>query len=226
MSAAVPLVECRQLARTFGHGPTAVVAVHGLTCTITRGDLIALTGPSGSGKSTAVHLLAGIEEPTYGTITWPALGDRNELRPRHVGIVFQGSSLLAALDVVENVALPLVLGGAAHRDATKRAIDAIEFLGLSSLATRLPDELSAGQAQRVAVARALVGEPELIVADEPTGQLDRVNADTVTDALILTATELGAALVLATHDDHVASRFPTRWTMIDGRLQGALACST
>jgi ABC-type lipoprotein export system ATPase subunit len=225
MNPAAPLVECRRLARTFGHGPTAVVAVHGLTCTINRGDLIALTGPSGSGKSTVVHLLAGIDEPTSGTIAWPALGDRNELRPRHVGVVFQGSSLMAALDVVQNVALPLLLGGSRHRDATARAVDAIEFLGLSSLAARLPEELSAGQAQRVAVARALVGHPDVILADEPTGQLDRAHAAAVTDALIAAASESGAALMVATHDDHVARRCPTRWTMIDGRLQGALACS-
>jgi len=224
MNATRPLVECRQLARTFGTGSAAVVAVHGLTCTINRGDLIALTGPSGSGKSTVVHLLAGIEEPTSGTITWPLLGDRTELRPMHVGVVFQGSSLLPALDVVENVALPLLLGGTAHRDATARAVDAIDCLGLSPIATRLPDELSAGQAQRVAVARALVGRPDLILADEPTGQLDRANATAVTDALIATATKLGAALMVATHDDHVARRLPTRWTMTDGRLQGALAC--
>jgi ABC-type lipoprotein export system ATPase subunit len=212
------LVACHEVARTFGRGATAVVAVHGLTCRIRAGDLIALTGPSGSGKSTALHLLAGLDEPTTGAITWPAIGDRGALRPGPVSMVFQGPSLMPSLDVLENVALPLVLAGANDREARSAADDALDRLGMQGLRERMPDQLSAGQAQRVAVARALAGAPVLLLADEPTGQLDRANAALVIDALITTASTTGAALIVATHDPRVASRLTIRWDMADGRL--------
>ena len=194
------LVACDDVARTFGRGATAVVAVHGMTCHIRAGDVIALTGPSGSGKSTALHLLAGLDEPTTGSITWPAIGDRNALRPGPVSMVFQGPSLMPSLDVLENVALPLVLAGRSDQEARSAADDALNRLSLLGLRERLPDQLSAGQAQRVAVARALAGAPVLLLADEPTGQLDRANATLVVDALITTAAATGAALIVATHD--------------------------
>jgi ABC-type lipoprotein export system ATPase subunit len=212
------LVACNDVARTFGRGTAAVVAVHGMTCHVRPGQLIGLTGPSGSGKSTALHLLAGLDEPTTGSITWPAIGDRDALRPGPVSMVFQGPSLMPGLDVLENVALPLVLAGANDRDARAAADDALDRLGLHALRERLPDQLSAGQAQRVAVSRALAGVPLLLLADEPTGQLDRANAALVIDALITTANTAGAALIVATHDPRVASRLAIRWTMADGRL--------
>lgn len=204
------LVECVDLARTYGTGAAAVVAVHGATCRIPPGARIALTGPSGSGKSTLLHLLGGLEDPTAGTITWPE-------RPS-VGIVFQGPSLLPALDVVENVALPLLLARHRPADATTHARRALARLGIDDLAGALPDELSGGQAQRVAIARVLATRPLLILADEPTGQLDRQSADRVMSVLSTTADEVGAALVVATHDPVVAARLTVRWTMRDGRL--------
>src|ERR1700730_5380727 len=106
-----PLVRCTDVARTYGTGRAAVVAVRGVSCEVNAGEGIAIVGPSGSGKSTLLHLMAGLDDPTTGAISWPALGDRSALRPRLVGVVFQGPSLLAPLDVEENVALPLVLGG-------------------------------------------------------------------------------------------------------------------
>jgi putative ABC transport system ATP-binding protein/lipoprotein-releasing system ATP-binding protein len=196
-----------------------------LTCRIRAGESIALTGPSGSGKSTALHLLAGLDEPTTGTIAWPGIGDRRALRPGPVSMVFQGPSLMPALDVLENVALPLVLAGAADRDAREAAGEALDRLGLAGLRDRLPDQLSAGQAQRVAIARALAGAPVLVLADEPTGQLDRANATMVIDALLATAAATGAGLVVATHDGRVASRLAQRWTMTDGRLSEGDRCS-
>jgi ABC-type lipoprotein export system ATPase subunit len=132
---------------------------------------------------------------------------------------------MPALDVVENVALPLVLGGMSDQHARAAAERALEHLGLSSLGERLPDQLSAGQGQRVAVARALAGAPVLVLADEPTGQLDRANAMLVVDALITTAATTGAALVIATHDERVAARLTIRWTMNDGRLLEEQPCS-
>lgn len=233
MNAAAPpdgdvLVRAVGAARTFGRGPAAVVAVHRASCEITAGARLALTGPSGSGKSTLLHLLAGLDEPTAGTVTWPALGTRRQLRPGLVAVVFQGPSLLPPLDVAENVALPLLLAGLPEDEAGAAAHQALARLGLETLAAKLPEELSGGQAQRVAVARALAGRPRLILADEPTGQLDHRNGAVVIDALLEAAGTLGAALVVATHDPLVADRFADRWSMADGRLlipEGSLSCS-
>jgi ABC-type lipoprotein export system ATPase subunit len=212
------IVRADGVARTFGRGSSAVVAVHGVTCVVRAGDMIALAGASGSGKSTLMHLLAGLDVPTAGTITWPAIGDRAALRPGPIAVVFQAPSLMPPLDVVENVALPLQLAGVDRVTALQSAELALRRLDLESLASSLPEELSGGQAQRVAVARVLVGRPRLILADEPTGQLDHASGAMVIDALITTADEIGAALVVNTHDALVAQRFPQRWTMHDGRL--------
>jgi len=211
-------VRCEGAGRTFGTGVRAVVAVHGANCEIDTGRHLAITGPSGSGKSTLLHLLAGLDRPTTGTVTWPALGSWDELRPGPVGVVFQGPSLLPPLDVRENVALPLLLAGVSEAEAGAAADAALDRLGLSALAAKLPEELSGGQAQRVAVARVLAGRPQLILADEPTGQLDHLTGGAVIDALIESAVLLGAALVVTTHDPAVADRFDVRWEMADGRL--------
>jgi ABC-type lipoprotein export system ATPase subunit len=222
------LVRVAGVARTFGKGRAAVVAVHGVSGEIGAGARLALTGPSGSGKSTLLHLLAGLDEPTVGTVTWPALGERHQLRPGPVAMVFQGSSLLPPLDVAENVALPLLLAGGSPAEADAAARRALDRLGLADLAAKLPEELSGGQAQRVAVARALAGRPRLILADEPTGQLDHRTGAVVVDALLETADALGAALVVATHDPRVADHLAARWSMADGRLvvpEGSLSCS-
>jgi putative ABC transport system ATP-binding protein len=213
------LVRCELVARTFGTGIGSVVAVHGVSCEVRAGERIAVTGPSGSGKSTLLYLMAGLDQPTAGTVIWPALGDAERLRPSQVGMLFQGPSLLAALDVAENVALPLLLAGTDEPEAAERALRALDRLGLGELARRLPEELSGGQAQRVAAARVLAGEPRLILADEPTGQLDHATGTAVVEALLETAEELGAALVLTTHDPSVAELLPRRWAMTDGALE-------
>ncbi len=212
------LVRCEDVARTYGSGPTATVALHGTTCSVEAGAQIAITGPSGSGKSTLLHLMAGLDDPTVGTVSWPAIGDRRALRPGPLAMVFQGPSLLPPLTVLENVALPLQLEGVLESDARVAAHAALARLQLEELSEKLPEELSGGQAQRVAVARVLAGTPQLILADEPTGQLDRRNADAVVDTLVEVAAEHGAALVVSTHDPHVAERFSTRWSVADGRL--------
>ncbi|HEY0521639.1 MAG TPA: ATP-binding cassette domain-containing protein [Ilumatobacteraceae bacterium] len=212
------LVRAKGVARTFGNGSSAVVAIHGVSCEIRAGDLVALTGPSGSGKTTLLHLLAGLDVPTTGVVDWPLLGGIDDLRPGPVAVVFQAPSLLPPLDVAENVALPLLLQGANPATARTRAMEALARLRLDSLASKLPEELSGGQAQRVAVARVLAGRPRLILADEPTGQLDHASATLVIDALINAAVELGAGLVLNTHDRAIADRFETCWSMSNGRL--------
>jgi ABC-type lipoprotein export system ATPase subunit len=214
------LVRCDDVARTFGRGPAAVVAVRRVTCEIRAGQRLAITGPSGSGKSTLLHLLAGLDEPTVGDITWPAFGGRDALRPGPIGVVFQGPSLLAPLDVLENVALPLILAGASEAEALTGATAALDRLDLLSLAAKLPEELSGGQTQRVAVARVIAGRPRLILADEPTGQLDSLSATSVIGALLRGAEDAGAALVVSTHDRRIADRLTEWWRMADGQLVG------
>jgi ABC-type lipoprotein export system ATPase subunit len=220
-SAAGPLARCEEVARTYGRGASAVVALHGATCEVHPGDSIAVTGPSGSGKSTLLHLLAGLDAPTAGRVTWPAIGDRASLRPGPVGMVFQGPSLLPALTVLENVALSLLLTGATEADAQRGATEALELLDLDGLGAKLPEELSGGQGQRVAVARALAGRPRLVLADEPTGQLDHTAGALVVTALVDAARHLGAGLVITTHDPAVADRLHLRWEVRDGRLSAA-----
>lgn len=215
MSAA--LVQGTALVRRYGTGSSAVVALHDTDLTIHPGARIALTGPSGSGKSTVLHLIAGLDRPSGGSLSWPGLGNPAQ-HPGRVGIVFQTPSLIPALDVVENVELVALLAGEAPGQARTRATAALSALDLLSLADQLPEELSGGQAQRVAIARVLAADPRLILADEPTGQLDRDTAAHVLDVLEAAADASGAALVVATHDPVVADRYPTRWHVEDGRL--------
>jgi ABC-type lipoprotein export system ATPase subunit len=221
------LARCDRVARTFGSGRAAVVAVSGVTCEVHDGDHIALMGPSGSGKSTLLHLVAGLDEPTRGLLTWPAIGSRDQLRPGPVGVVFQSPSLLPPLDVLENVTLPLLLAGESPDVARRKGQGALERLDLGSLAAKLPEEISGGQAQRVAVARVLAGRPRLILADEPTGQLDHVVGALVIGALIDAAVASGAALVISTHDPRIGDRLETVWQMRDGLLDRdiGVACS-
>jgi ABC-type lipoprotein export system ATPase subunit len=213
-----PLFVCRDLSRGYGSGEHAVLAVDGANCQIRPLDRIALTGPSGSGKSTLLHLMAGLDAPTVGTVSWPAIGDRADLRPGPVAVVFQGPSLLPPLTVAQNVAFPLILAGVADADAHVAARDALDLLDLLALAERMPEEISGGQAQRVAVARALAGGPRLILADEPTGQLDHANGAIVVDVLLAAAAHTGAGLFVSTHDPEVAGRLADVWHMRGGRL--------
>lgn len=217
------LVELDRVARTFGTGANAVVAVHGSSVTVRRSDRIAVCGPSGSGKSTLLHLMAGLDTPTAGTIGWPAWPPGEVGRPGTVGLVFQGASLLTDLDARENVALPLLLADVAEPAARQRAAAALAVLGLDGLRHKLPAEVSAGQAQRIAVARTLASGPQLILADEPTGQLDGSTAQQVVEVLLHTADTLVAGLVVATHDPAVAARMTIQWQMIDGRLRTGAA---
>jgi ABC-type lipoprotein export system ATPase subunit len=213
-----PLVACTAVRKIFGHGPLEVPAVQDVSVTVDPGMLVALTGPSGSGKSTLLHLMAGLETPTSGAVAWPGIGGSPAGRAGVVGLVFQGPSLVPALDVLENVTLPLLLAGVEEADAIGRARAALERLDVHGLAAKLPEEISGGQAQRVAVARVLASRPRLILADEPTGQLDHATGAHVIEVLLETAAELRAALVVTTHDPVVAERLTDHWQMADGRL--------
>ena len=187
-------------------------------------ETIALTGPSGSGKSTLLHVIGGIDDPSSGTIDWPALA--TPIRPGPVALAFQGPSLLAPLSVRENVALAALLAGSSDADASKDADEWLGRFGVDDVADRLPEEISGGQSQRAGLARALAGRPRLVLADEPTGQLDGATGAAVLDALLDAIHGAGASLVVATHDEHIAARLAQRWTLREGHLETqGLACS-
>ena len=213
------LAEAIDAGRIFGQNGSQVIALRNATCSIGPGARIAIVGPSGSGKSTLLHLLAALDEPTSGVVRWPALGDRDTLRPSKISFVFQSESLLAPLTVLENIEVPLLLVGSDADDARREASEILAALDLEALADKLPEEISGGQAQRVAVARSLVLRPALILADEPTGQLDHGTAAHLLDLIDHRLAGTGAALVVATHDAFVAGRMQTQWTMEHGVLR-------
>lgn len=217
MTSGDALVICEGVSRVFGTGSGAVVAVHGTSCVIETGARVAVIGSSGSGKSTLLHLIAGLEQPTVGSVTWPGLPLAPD-RAFEIGVVFQSPSLVPALTVEENIALPLILAATPDGEWRSRAAEALAAVGLDDLAGRLPEELSGGQGQRVAVARVLAQRPRLVLADEPTGQLDRAGGQHLIEVLLSTATQIGAAVVVSTHDRAVADRLETHWYMDEGRL--------
>lgn len=211
------LVEAKGVGRRFPNGATFFEALHSTNFVVEAGDQIAVVGPSGSGKSTLLNLVAGLDDATDGLIVWPGIGERKALRPLAIGMIHQFSSLVPTLSVEENVALPLRLG---HRsDDTEFIAEAIEAVGLTEFAGRMPGELSGGQAQRVAIARALAHRPRLLIADEPTGQLDRTTGQAVLDAILAHVSANGTAIMIATHDLAVAARMRTVWRLEHGDLQ-------
>lgn len=209
-------VTLQDVSLNFGTGSNAVHAVQNISCTITEGQHIAITGPSGSGKSSLLALIGGLDRPSSGKITWP-LWNSVSLRPRHIGMAFQSPSLLPSLTVEENVELPLLMLGETV-DSSKRACDALQLLSLEHLANRLPAELSGGQMQRVAFARALVTSPALVLADEPTGQLDQATGALVMSQVLAAMKNTNTTLLVATHDLALAASLPTRWQMSFGKL--------
>jgi ABC-type lipoprotein export system ATPase subunit len=212
-----PLVLGANVTRRFKQGDVWFDALRPATFFIRAGDRIAIVGPSGSGKSTLLQLIADLDTPSDGVLTWPGLGTSGSLRPRHIGMVFQSANLLPTLSAIENVEVPLRLVGDVT-DPVETARVALASLGLSAIADKLPDELSGGQAQRVGLARAVALKPRLVLADEPTGQLDQPTAQRTMDALLQSLAGSDAALVVATHDPAVAQRLQTIWRMDHGQL--------
>lgn len=212
------LVRAEAVRRVYGSGKGSVTALRDVSFTISAGERIALVGPSGSGKSTMLHLLAGLDRPTSGDLSWPGLGTLEQLRPGPVAIAFQGPSLLAPLTVLENVGLPVLLAGGTQSEATEVARRLLERFEIDLVADKLPEDLSGGQSQRAGLARALAGSPKLVLTDEPTGQQDHATADRAMAALFEEVDAIGAALVVATHDLEVAARCPSRWTVQAGIL--------
>ena len=211
------LIDAHALSRSYRQGGVPIGALTSATFRLHAGDRVALVGRSGSGKSTLLHLMAGLDIPSSGTITWPALGPVGKLLPEKIALVFQAPSLLEPMSVSENVALPLLLAKAPG-DIDAAVAAALATFGLENLARKLPEELSGGQMQRVAMARAIVGNPSIILADEPTGQLDQPTGQALLDALIAHLDGSRTALVVATHDASVAARMNAIWRIERGVL--------
>ena len=212
-------VSLEDVSRAYPGGAAPVPALVHVSCQVGAGDRLAILGPSGSGKSTLLHVMGGLEAPTSGRVRWPALGSRERLRPDQVGFVFQTTSLLPALTVLENIELSWLLSDRDAAGARSAARQAVELFGLAAIADKLPEEISGGQAQRVAVGRALVCRPRVILADEPTGQLDHATAQRVFDELLAAIAGTDTALVVATHDLALANRMDTKWRLRHGTLE-------
>jgi putative ABC transport system ATP-binding protein len=219
------LVQTEQLTKVYGAGQTAIVALDHVDLSVGAGEFVAVMGPSGCGKSTLLHLLGGLDRPTTGrvTIDGHALSDLSDtalaaLRRRQIGFVFQFYNLIPVLNATENAALPLLLDGINDGRAKAAARDWLRKVGLDDRLASRPDQLSGGQQQRVAVARALVTEPALILADEPTGNLDSRASDEIVALLRQAVDEWKRAVVMVTHDIHLATRADRIIQLKDGRI--------
>ena len=206
------LITAENLTKVYGSGDTAVTALDHVNLSVEAGEFVAVMGPSGCGKSTLLHLLGGLDNPSEGRVVIDGqpineLSDDNltRLRRRKIGFVFQFYNLIPVMDATENAALPVTLDGISPAKAMAKAKDWLEKVGLGNRLKNRPDQLSGGQQQRVAVARALVAEPALVLADEPTGNLDSRSSDEIAALLRQVANEWGRAVVMVTHDAHVAS---------------------
>ena len=223
-----PLVELLDVRLTLTGGGGAVNVLRGVDLRVGRGESVSVMGPSGAGKTSLLMVIAGLERHTGGEVRVAEIDlaqlDEEGLaryRRRHVGIVFQSFHLVATMNALENVSLPLEFGGRA--DARERASEALVAVGLGHRLLHYPHELSGGEQQRAAVARAFVARPALLLADEPTGNLDRETGARVLDLLFQLQEESGTSLVLVTHDPELAARCGRRLVMADGRLDGSAA---
>ena len=220
-----PFIVCRGLTKRYRRGDTEIVPLAGLDLDIQRGASVSLMGPSGSGKTTLLNLLAGIDTPTSGTLRIGAHElssmSRDALaawRAREVGIIFQSYNLVPVLTAFENVELPLLLQPLGRRERESRVLEALATVGLSDRAGHFPRQLSGGQEQRVAIARAIVAGPPLLLAAEPTGDLDRASADMVLDLLDTLHRERGTTIVMVTHDPAAAARAEVQFHLDKGAL--------
>lgn len=222
------IVEIRHLVKSYRRGDQIVPVLTDITLNISAGDFTALMGPSGSGKSTLLNLIAGIDKPDSGIlrvarldITQLSEAELADWRAANVGFIFQFYNLMPVLTALENVELPLLLTKLSRRERRERAELTLDMVNLSDRTSHYPSELSGGQQQRVAIARAIVTDPTLIVADEPTGDLDRNSATEILDLLNRLNRELGKTIILVTHDAHAAQRASSLIHLEKGELIGA-----
>src|SRR3954469_22929341 len=222
----MPLVEIRNLTKTYAKGEQKITPLKDVSLTVERGDFVSLMGASGSGKSTLLNLIAGIDRPTAGEIVVGGTDitklSRTQLahwRAAHVGYVFQLYNLIPVLTAWENVELPLLLLPLSRADRQRRVGIALEAVGLTDRADHYPRQLSGGQEQRVGIARAIVADPAVVVADEPTGDLDAETTGQILDLLVRLNTELGTTLLIVTHDPHAAGVARRRLRLEKGKLE-------
>lgn len=219
------MINLQNLKKTYRIGEDIVNALAGVSLQIEEGDFVALVGPSGSGKSTLLHIIGGLDTAASGTavIDGQDLSKANDselstYRNKNIGFVFQTFNLHPTYTALENVAIPLLIGGVGKKERNKRAKEALSSVGLSARATHHPNELSGGERQRVSIARALVVNPKIIIADEPTGNLDSKNGSIIMDLLQKLNEELGITLIIATHDSELASRAKRMVILRDGAI--------
>jgi len=219
------IVEAKNLTKIYGSGETAVTALNGVSFDVQPGEFVAMMGPSGCGKSTLLHLLGGLDQPTEGHVEIAGqdlskMSDQQvtRLRRQKIGLVFQFFNLIPVLSAVENVALPITLDGVKQSESHARAAAWLERIGMSDRLSHRPDQLSGGQQQRVAIARALVAEPQIILADEPTGNLDTHAGEEVARLLQQASKEWGRSIIMVTHDPRIAAYAQRIIFLKDGKI--------
>ncbi len=219
------ILRLANLVRTYQTGSESLSVLTGATLSLSRGEIVALVAPSGSGKSTLLHLAGLLEKPDAGAVIINGVDagklpdqDRTDIRLRTIGIVYQFHHLLAEFTALENIALPQMIAGKSKSEAEARALDLLAKLGLAARKDHLPGKLSGGEQQRVAIARALANQPALLLADEPTGNLDVTTANIVFDELLRLVRAENVAALIATHNPDLAARMDRQLTLRDGRL--------
>jgi putative ABC transport system ATP-binding protein len=225
LTTAEPIVESRNVVKSYDTGQVEVHALRGVSLSVQPGEMVAIMGPSGSGKTTLLNCLSGLDAIDSGEVliegvALSAMSDRErtDYRARRMGFVFQFYNLMPVLSAVENVELPLLVARVPAREARRRALEALDLVGLSGWAGRVPDELSGGQRQRVTIARALVNEPAIVWADEPTGDLDSENAEDVMRLMRRLNVEQGLTFLIVTHDIGIGRSTDRIVRMVDGRI--------
>ena len=225
------LIQTDNLTKVYGAGETAITALDQVNLNVNAGEFVAVMGPSVCGKSTLLHLLGGLDRPTQGSVhidgqPLAKLSDDalSQMRRRKIGFVFQFFNLIPILSSVENAALPLLLDGARPANAKEKSIEWLKKVGLGERLASRPDQLSAGQQQRVAIARALITDPVLVLADEPTGNLDTKSSSEIADLLKQVAKEWNRAVLMVTHDTRIAGYAERIILMRDGKIERQTEC--